>query len=90
MFRLGPDARKHEEFRAVVSAGGEDDFMLAAFLSSNAVLNKAHTDCTVTGEDDPFEPSPAFLTVSRRSPFSGSKKAVGCATPPTIGSADLG
>jgi len=34
-------------FRAVVSAGGEHDFLLAAFLSNNAALNKADTDCTV-------------------------------------------
>jgi hypothetical protein len=83
MFRW-PDARKHEEFRAVVSAGGEDDFMLAAFLSNNAALNKADTDCTVTGEDDPFDPrarSDRQSTVV----LQRIQKGVGCATPPTIG-----
>jgi len=40
MFRRA-DARKHEELRAVVSAGGEDDFMLAAFLSNNAALKQS-------------------------------------------------
>ena len=55
MFRWA-DARKHKELGAVVSAGREDDLTLAPFLSNNAALNKADTDCTVTGEDDPFDP----------------------------------